>query len=227
MSLNADKNRTSAGAPVSHAQSRTRFFIKPDTSARERKEFIEWAAQNNFNAVVFPLGEMLNANSKCVKAAKHYGLFIEAGGRDLSILVPRRLFMFNRGLFRMEHGKRKRSHHFCPTNPKTTSVISRQAKKLFVRSMQFMSVPRVFHLLPDEGQENNWCACPSCRAFSPYEQNIIAVNSAADALFKIDPQALIGFLNNGTQPDAEGLVPRKNMFELNLSSPAGKQNKAH
>lgn len=220
----ADKNRTgsSLSSVVSKVQKRTRFFIKPNTGAKERKEVIEWAAQNNFNAIVFPLGEKLNVNSEYMRMAKHYKFYIEAGGRDLSLLIPRRLFLFHRELFRMEQGKRKKNYHFCPTNPKTTSIISKQARKLFVRSMQFMSVPRVFHLLPDEGQENNWCACPACRAFSPYEQNIIAVNSAADALLKIDPQALIGFLNNGTQPEAEGIIPKKNMFQLNLSFSAGK-----
>ena len=197
-------------------QTRVRFFIKPNTGRKERIEIIKWAAQNNYNTVVFSLSEKLSAKSECIKTAKHYGFFIEAGGRDLSLLMPRRLFMFHRSLFRMEQGKRKKSHHFCPTNPKTTSVISKRAGKLFARFMQILSVPRIFHLLPDEGEENSWCACPACRAFSPFEQNIIAVNCAADALLKLDPDASLSFLNTGTQPETEGVPPRQNMFQLNM-----------
>jgi hypothetical protein len=199
-------------------QTRIRLFIKPKTGVKEQIEIIKWAAQNNYNTVVFSLGEKLSANSKCIKMAKHYGLFIEAGGRDLSLLIPRKLFMFHSGLFRMEQGKRKKKYHFCPTNPKVTSVISKCAGKLFTRFMQLMSVPRIFHLLPDEGEENSWCACPACRAFSPFEQNIIAVNCAADVLAKLDPEALLSFLNTGTTPEAEGISPRGNMFQLNVKS---------
>ena len=214
-----DKNHANFSSSTSpEAQERVRFFIKPNTGRKQRAEIINWAAQNDYNTVVFPLSEKLSAKSECIKMAKQYGLYIEAGGCDLSLLMPRRLFMFQRALFRMEQGKRKKKHHFCPTNPKTASIILKRAKKLFSRSIQILSVPRIFHLLPDEGEENSWCACPACRAFSPYEQNIIAVNSAADILTKLDPQALLSFLNTGTQPEAEGVSPRKNMFQLNVKT---------
>jgi len=73
-----------------------------------------------------------------------------------------------------------------------------------------MTVPRVFNLLPDKGNENSWCACPACRAFSPSEQNIIAVNTAADVLLKLDPDALIIYHDYGTEPEEEGITARKN-----------------
>lgn len=198
---------------------RKRLFIGKKTSSRQRVEIIKWAAQNNYDAVVFPLGEKLNANSKCIKLAKQYDLCIEAGGRDLSLLVPRRLFFFNRGLFRMEQGKRKMRRHFCPTNPKTTAIIAEHVQKLFEHSMRIVTTPCVFHLLPDEKHETVWCACPACRAFSPVEQNIIAVNTAADVLAKLDPDARLSYLDFGTipevsQPGGTGIAPRKNMFKL-------------
>jgi hypothetical protein len=197
------------------SQNRTRLFIKADTGKKERREIIKWAAQNDYNTVVFSLTERLSARSDCVKTAKRYGFYIEAGGRELSLLMPRRLFTFHRGMFRMEQGKRKKDVHFCPTNPETTSVISEQAQELFSRYLQLLQLPRIFHLLPDEGEENSWCACPACRAFSPVEQNIIAVNCAADALAKLDPDAMVSFLNTSTAPEAEKVMPRKNMFPLN------------
>jgi len=117
----------------------------------------------------------------------------------------------------MEQGKRKLSPHFCPTNPKTTSIISENAHVLFTNSIKALTVPRVFHLLPDKGKEYIWCSCPACRAFSPYEQYIIAVNSAADVLLKIDPKARLAYNNFAESPDAlhshkESITPRSNMI---------------
>ena len=151
---------------------------------------------------------------KYIKLIKQHSLFIEAGGRDFSLLLPKRLFMFHRDLFRMEEGKRKAVHHFCPTNPETTAIVAKRARALFTRAVREVTVPRIFHLLPDKGHENTWCACPACRAFSPAEQNIIAVNTAADALAKIDPEARLSYHDFGTEPESEGIAPRKNMFRL-------------
>jgi hypothetical protein len=152
-------------------------------------------------------------NLKYIKLAKQHSLFIEAGGRDFSLLLPRRLFLFNRDLFRMEEGRRKADHHFCPTNPKTTAIVTERASALFAGALREMTVPRVFHLLPDKGNENSWCACPACRAFTPAEQNIIAVNTAADALSKLDSDAHIIYHDYGTEPEAEGITPRKNTLK--------------
>ena len=190
---------------------RKRLFLKSKTNRKERIEIIRWAAGNGYDAVVFSLNE--NIKSEYIKLANHYGLKIEAGGSELSLLVPRKLFVFHRGLFRMEQGKRKKDHHFCPTNHRSTACIAEHAQKLFARSMQIVSIPRVFHLLPDEGFEDVWCSCPACRAFSPAEQNIIAVNSAADILAKLDPDARLSFLDFGNEPpEKAGVAPRNNMF---------------
>lgn len=198
---------------------RKRVFINKKTGARQREEIVKWAAQHNYDTIVLPLNEKISAKSKYIKLAKKYELNIEAGGNELSSLLPRRLFLFNSGLFRMEQGRRKCRHHFCPTNPKTTAIVKEQAKKLFTRSMQLVTQPRVFHLLPDKllpGQrhESTWCACPACRAFSPAEQNIIAVNCAADALAELDPNARLSYMKFGETPVAAGVAPRKNMFVL-------------
>jgi len=194
---------------------RKRLFVDAKSGKKDRIETIKWAAQNNYDTLVFPLAECSSGlNREYVKLIKKYELTIEAGGRELSLLLPRNLFMFQSDLFRMEQGKRQRKYHFCPTNPKTTAVIAENAQTLFANSMQTVTPKRIFHLLPDEGHENTWCACPACRAFSPAEQNIIAVNSAADALAKLDPDARISFLDLNNEPEKAGITPRKNMFRL-------------
>ena len=194
---------------------RKRLFVEKKAGKKDRIETIKWAAQNNYNTLVFPLAECsAGLHREYVKLIKKYELTIEAGGRELSLFVPRNLFMFHSELFRMEQGKRKKKHHFCPTNPKTTAAIAENAQKIFERSMQVVTQRRVFHLWPEEGHENTWCACPACRAFSPAEQYIIAVNTAADVLAKLDPNARLSFLDYGEETGKTGIVPRKNMFKV-------------
>ena len=204
-------------------QERKRLFIGKKIDARERIEIIKWAANNEYDSLVFSLGERLSAKNEYIKLAKRCSLLIEAGGHDLSLLLPERLFLFHRDLFRMEQGDRKKQYHFCPTNPRTIEIIKERARYLFARSMPVVTVPRIFHLLPDKGHETIWCACPACRAFSPAEQNIIAVNAAADTLAKLDPEARLSFLDFNTEPEVEaaGVTPRENMFKLSLSPSAG------
>jgi hypothetical protein len=199
-------------------QTRKRLFVEKNTTAKERLKIVKEAAEKNYDTLVFSLGDRLfksgNRNQKYIKLMKHHSFNIEAGGRDFSLLLPRRLFLFRRNLFRMEGGRRKPRPHFCPTNHKTTAVVTKRARALFARAMKEMTVPRIFILLPDEGHETTWCACPACRAFSPEEQNLIAVNTAADALAKLDPDALLAYHDFEKEPEAEGIPPRKNTFQF-------------
>jgi len=194
---------------------RKRLFIDRKSGKREIVEIVKWAANDNYDALVFPLGKKLTEKTGYIKLAKRYDLLIEGGGCDFSLLVPKRLFFFHRDLFRMEHGRRKPYPHFCPTNPETISIITENAANLFAAYLPLVSVPRVFHLFPEKGRENIWCACPACRAFSPAEQNMIIVNSAADALAKLDPDARLSFLDLGAGAEtlqSHAVSPRKNMF---------------
>jgi len=199
-------------------QERKRLFIDKKSSAKERQKIIKSAVENKYDTLVFSLDDKFFKNSgknhKYIKLIKHYSFNIEAGGRDFSLLLPLRLFLFHRALFRMEGGRRRADHHFCPTNPKTGSVVAKYAQKVFTRAMRETTSPRIFHLLPDDGHETTWCACPACRAFSPAEQNLIAVNIAADALAKLDPGARLFYHDFGPEPIAEGITPRKNTFCL-------------
>jgi len=196
-------------------QARKRLFISKKTGARERFKLIKLALENECNTLVFSLNDPFftskNRNQKYIKLAVTYALNIEAGGRDLSLLVPRSMFLFNRDLFRMVHGRRKASHHFCATNPKTTNLIAERAYKLFDRAMQYTTAPRIFHFLPDEKHEDTWCQCPACRAFRPVEQYIISVNTAADVLAKFDRDARIMYIDFDLEPEAARVKPRGNL----------------
>jgi len=199
-------------------QERKRLFVDKKTGAKERLNIVKFAVENKCDTLVFSLDDKFfksrNRSLKYIKLMKQHSFFIEAGGHDFALLLPKRLFLFHHDLFRMEKGKRKADHHFCPTNPKTTAIIAKRAYALFARVIRGVTPPRVFHLLPDKEHETTWCACPACRAFSPSEQNIIAVNTASGALAKLDPNARLSYHDFGTEPEAEGVAPRKNMFRL-------------
>jgi len=178
--------------------------------------FAAWAGRNRYDALVIPMAAFLSEGQKLKqleKFARDYGIALEAGGHDLSSLLPRKAFLFHRDYFRMEDGKRKTDHHFCPTNPGALKLIGKEAEKLFRAAGEVEPSDRkIFHLWPDKGAENAWCSCPTCRAFTTQEQNRIAVNAAADILSAINPDAMITFYEN---PCESGKISiRKNVFKL-------------
>jgi len=196
---------------------RNRLFIDEKSNTAERDTTIYLAVENGCNTLVFSMNDRFfkneNKNQKYVKLIYNNAIFIEAGGHDFPLLLPESLFLFQSDLFRMEQGKRKSKHHFCPTNPKTISIIAENSQKYFSRVLQKMTAPRIFHLLPNKGHEETWCACPACRAFSPAEQYLIAVNTAADVLAKLDREARIMYVDFDAEPDAEGISPRGNLVK--------------
>jgi len=173
--------------------------------------FAAWAGRNRYDALVIPMAAFVSDRQKLKQLdnfARDYGITLEAGGHDLSSLLPRKAFIFHRDYFRMEDGKRKMDHHFCPTNPGALKLIGKEAEKLFRAAGE----TKVFHLWPDCGAENAWCSCPTCRAFTTQEQNRIAVNAAADILAAINPDALVTFYENSSEG---GKIPiRKNVIKL-------------
>jgi len=173
--------------------------------------FAAWAGRNRYDALVIPLAAFVSEKPKVKqleKFAGEYGIALEAGGHELSSLVPRTAFFLHRDYFRMEDGKRKKDHHFCPTSPGAIRLIGEEAEKLF-RAADYI---KVFHLWPDKGAETAWCACPTCRAFTTQEQDRMGVNAAADILAAINPDALITFYE---KTGDDGKIPmRKNTFKM-------------
>jgi hypothetical protein len=182
-------------------------------SPKNREALVQWAARNKYDVLCVSLKDLLSRRFRrgwegLQKIADEYAIALEAGGWELSLLVPRRLFFFHRDLFRMEEGRRKRQYNFCPTNPDAIGVIKSEGEKYF-RAGEGISV---FHLWPDKGKETAWCSCPTCRAFTPEEQNRIAVNAAADVLAAVSPGGLISYYE---KPGEGGKIPmRPNLFRI-------------
>ncbi|MDR3191508.1 MAG: DUF4838 domain-containing protein [Treponema sp.] len=202
-----------AGSGPSPAD-RKRLLVPAKTKFKEIEALIPWAARNRIDALIFSLRDRTfrSRGADIRKAAEAYAIIIERGGRDLSLLLPRRLFLFHRELFRMVSGRRVKDSHFCPTNPDAIRIIMAEAKKVF----RAAGDTRVFHLWPDRGGEDAWCSCPSCRAFSPAEQNRIAVNAAADALAAVNGKARLSYYEAGGEGEdtVSGVAPRPSLFRL-------------
>ncbi|MDR0655711.1 MAG: hypothetical protein LBG22_05295 [Treponema sp.] len=178
---------------------RKRFLLRKGETLKKQELLIRWAARTGQDALVVSLLE-----KRIPPAAEHYAFVVERGGHEISLLVPRRLFLFKRRLFAMAGGKRVKRHHFCPTEPDTGEVIAGEGKILFsaaldackTRSPGENTAPYslIVNLWPDRDAADQWCSCPACRAFSTQEQYSMAVNIAADTLSQLDPAAKIGCL---------------------------------
>jgi hypothetical protein len=210
-----DLKVTRANVPSGTDKIHRRRIFFSSAAMKNGESWLVWAARNKIDGAVFPMGEessffagraAVRRREAMIQTAEQYGLMVEIGGWDLSLLVPRRLFSSRRELFRMDSGSWNRDHHFCATNPETIKVLKKEAERLFLEHPK----TDVFHLWPDREHEKTWCSCPSCRAFTPEEQNRIAVNAAADVLAELRPGAVISFFEDtGEEGD---IRPRQNMF---------------
>jgi len=164
------------------------------------KALAAWAGRNQYNALIFPLtvfgsGKNKRELNQLKQFALESGIALEAGGWDLSSMVPRRYFFFHKDAFRMEEGKRKKDHHFCPTSLNAIKIIGKEGAKIFLAAAGI----EVFHLWPDKEAETIWCSCPTCRAFTFQEQIRIGVNAAADILTAINPNAAITYFEKSNE----------------------------
>ena len=181
---------------------------------KKSEAFAAWAARRRYDALILPLASFVSGGSTERKLeelgnfAKEYGIALEAGGRDLSSLVPRKYFFFHSDFFRMEGGKRVKAHHFCPTSPGAIRLIGAEGGKLFRAAGEIRS----FHLWPDKGAETTWCSCPTCRAFTPTEQNRIGVNTAADVLAALNPGAFITYFEKAGE--TANIPLRRNLVRI-------------
>ena len=156
--------------------------------------FVTKAEQGSYKAVIFPLaafssGQTRKKLAKLKQLVMERKISLEAGGWDLSSMVPRKHFFFHKDSFRMVEGKRVKDHHFCPTSLNAIKIIKTEGKKI----LEAAAGIEVFHLWPDKGAETAWCSCPTCRAFTVQEQGRIAVNVAADVLLAINPNASVTY----------------------------------
>jgi hypothetical protein len=195
---------------------RRRLIFAKHLPAKTGVPWLIWAGRNKIDAVVFSLGDespsfsLFGKSSREVllKTVEDYAFIPEAGGWDLSLLVPRRLFISDRELFRMDSGRRKKDGNFCPTNPNTITVLKKEGERIFRANPEV----DVFHFWSDEDQEKAWCSCPACRAFTLEEQNRIAVCAVADVLAELNPEARVSYFES--TEEAGELNLRSNMFKV-------------
>ncbi|MDR0624137.1 MAG: DUF4838 domain-containing protein [Treponema sp.] len=201
-----------------------RLFAGGKKKTKNRGELFRWAARNKIDVAVLslkdrslriPAGSGAAAKKSPLKTAEQYALILEAGGWDLSLLVPRRLFPFRRELFRMESGKRTPRFNFCPTNPETIALLKKEARRIFRAVLDGFPEIQIWHLWPDRGHEKTWCSCPACRAFSAEDQNRIAVNAVADVLAELAPRARLSLPEPAAEQEpGDGISLRPNIFCL-------------
>jgi hypothetical protein len=189
---------------------RRRLLIDKNILPGQMDAILQWAIQNRIDALVFPLKvpPPNGLQKKFTEMVEKYEIAIEAGGWDLSALVPRRYYSFHREMFRMASGKRDKSTNFCPTSPDTIRILSKEARRFFLSRPEVT----VFHLWPDRHREKAWCSCPTCRAFSPEEQNRIAANAAADVLLSVNPSARLSCYEASSEKF--NITLRRNLFKL-------------
>ena len=226
---NADNADGSVFEPSHHdsnlASASWRRFIpsgkkEVDAILKDSEAFVAWVARRRYDALIFPLAVFASRRTghkiqALGKIAAEYGITLEAGGRELSALLPRRFFLLHRDFFRMDEGRRKNDHHFCATNPSAVGIIAKEGAKLF----RAAAGVTVFHLWPDKVSDRGalpavsvWCSCPTCRMFTSAEQNRIGVNAAADSLAAVNPDACIAFFE---KPGEGGNIPlRPNIISL-------------
>jgi hypothetical protein len=108
----------------------------------------------------------------------------------------------------MVSGKRVKAVNFCPTAPDTIKTLSKEAENFFLNKTEI----NVFHLWPDRGHERMWCSCPTCRAFTPEEQNRIAINVVADVLLTIKPKAYLSYYEASSEKT--DIFLRPNVFRV-------------
>ncbi|MDR0628408.1 MAG: DUF4838 domain-containing protein [Treponema sp.] len=213
---------------------RRRLLFERNHPSSTWKSLILWAVRNQIDTLVFSLymnhplkrkrpqevaahpwvqvGHRIigryHFGTEVFDLAETYALAIERGGWDLSLLVPRGYFVFNRDIFRMDSGKRDRKNNFCPTSPDALKLIRRNAEKIFRAHPENV----VYHLWPDRGYERAWCSCPTCRAFTLEEQGRIAVSTAADVLARINPKGMISFYERSS--GRGDIAVRSNLFKI-------------
>ncbi|MHA1168352.1 MAG: DUF4838 domain-containing protein, partial [Candidatus Hodarchaeales archaeon] len=187
------------------------------------EEWITWGAKNKLNTLFVhvtadkpALGAATEEQCQSKKAhaldsAEKYGVIIEHGGHGLSHFVPRKEFKKSPELFRFDGEKRTKDHNFCPNNTKDSELFRKRARE------HFLSHPRVdvFHVYPDDIPGGGWCQCDQCKDYSPSEQQLMAINTAAEELEKVNPEAsLVHIAYHDTEEVPEKVIPRNNVSLL-------------
>ncbi len=161
------------------------------------------------------LAEMLET----VKTPEYRALIDYAHGRGLEIeyelhaasfLVPRALFEEKPWLFRMdEQGKRTPDLNFCPSSEEAMRLLAENSASL--ASALYGSNDNFYFWLDD--CRGSACFCEKCRAYTPSEQQMLAVNAMARAVREKKPGARFAYLAYAdSMPPPERVKPAEGIF---------------
>ena len=138
------------------------------------------------------------------------GLEIEYEIHAASCLLPRSMFAEVPGLFRMdENGARTEKLNFCFTNPETLAIVGENAAAL--ADALYGSNGNFYFWLDD--CRDSACHCEKCRAYTPSEQQMLAVNAMTRAVRAKRPEARLAYLAYAdSMPPPERVKPEAGIF---------------
>ena len=209
------------------------FFTTDDCFTLE--EHMTFMAKLKFN-VFRNIRDDLQEN----EAFARLGLRREMGAHLLPKFLDRKLFDEHPEYFRMFQpedfgGKRMADSNFCITNPDTRRIIAKECQN-FLKTLP--SDMTAVHAWADDLPSSGWCLCPSCRSYTPVDQNIMSLNllcRAADAVDS-DIRFSICAYHDTLYPSKQIPVdkrlflvwaPRERCYAHAINDPACERNRIH
>lgn len=123
--------------------------------------------------------------------ARDMGMDIEYEMHALSYLLPRRLFGAHPDWFRMNAcGERVADFNFCPSNPDALSYVA--ARAALLSQILRPTTDRYYFWLDDV--VGSACHCPQCRALTPSDQQLLAVNAMLAGIRRVNPRARLAYI---------------------------------
>jgi len=138
------------------------------------------------------------------------GLEIEYELHAASFLLPRALFAEKPMLFRVnERGERTPELNFCTSSEEAMHILAKNAASL--AGALYGSNDNFYFWLDD--CRGSACCCEKCRAYTPSEQQMLAVGAMARAVREKRPQARFAYLAYAdSMPPPERVKPEAGVF---------------
>lgn len=208
------------------------FFSTTDCHTLE--EQLHFMAKLKFNIVRFIKDTVDTAEYKKM------GFRREMGAHLLSKFLDRDLYKEHPEYFRMFqpsdfNGKRMADSNHCITNPDTRRIIAEKFQKFAKELQEDVSV---VHAWADDLPSGGWCMCPSCRSYTPCDQNILSIKLLCRAADAIDSKlhfSVIAYhdtLFPSTQIPLEKRMlltwaPRERCYAHAINDPSCERNRIH
>jgi hypothetical protein len=184
------------------------FWESLSTQDYSVEEWLRFYAKLKFNALSHAITDL--------PLAEELGIRLETGGHGLANLLPRELFATAPHLFRMFQpedfrGQRVKDSNFCITHPEARNLV----KKAFAQELKSATGVYGIHAWADDLPAGGWCLCPSCRAFSPADQSMLAMNLLAEAAKECESPARIATIAyHDTMFPGANIAPDERCFLL-------------